>query len=342
MRINSKLYDDLENYFSMSVNELTITTSLEAKDRVEIFSIEKKNKEKREIHSVDTKTTMWKVQNFLNNKYFYQNNFPEYVFGFLKGKSYFGFLQYHVSKKNTNNFLKLDIKNFFGSIDTEVLIEDIVNDFEEDTYKKEELKMLFKVVLTYKDQLPQGFQTSPYLSNYYFLRADLRIKKYCDKLDFKYSRYADDIIISTLSKGEKLFSKGTVSMIDRIIADFDLKLNRSKTRVAKRELVLNGFVISSEVRLSQSKLKELRRVLFIIEHNQCKNSDQLLDLINSDKKINSKNKKRYYSTEYLLKYLSGIRAFLISSLKNISTKSDWYKTASKLIVRVEAVILKMY
>lgn len=220
------------------------------------------------------------------------------------------------------------------------LIETIISDFEYNEKAHKQLKSLLEIVLTYDNVLPQGFRTSPILSNYYLMRADIRIKKYCDKLGFTYSRYADDIIIST--SNEKLVTKKVIVVINSILTDFNLTLNKRKTRLTKNELSLNGFVIKSEVRLSQSKLKELRRVLFIIEHNNSIEPTELVKKINSDLKINTKNKKRSFSHEYLLNYLSGNRAFLISSLKNASATSKWYETASSLVIRTECAILKVY
>ena len=337
------LYTHLETHFSMSIEELIEIIKIEIPDVIDEFSIEKKNSEKRIVYSVKKISILWSTQKLLNKVFFSELKFPDYVFGFQKNKSYFGFLLHHINQRGNKSFLKLDIKDFFDSIDGKELISNLVDDFEDETERKEELLDLFTLVLTYNNKLPQGYQTSPILSNFFFLRADLRIKKYCDKLNFRYSRYADDILLSSIANNEKLFSKRVITMIDSIINDFGLHLNRKKTKSAEKELNLNGFVISKDVRLSQKKLKELRRILFIIEHSSNeKDSNEVIKKINLDPNCNKENKKRSFSLEYLLKYLSGNRSFLIDSIKGSSPSSNWYEQASSLISRIESATLRMF
>lgn len=340
---NSNLSAQLELYFALSIEKLTENIEAEITTVIEEFYIEKRNSEKRKIHEVKRKSILWSTQKFLNKNTFSEMKFPDYVFGFKKDKSYFGFLQHHVDRKNKKVFLKLDLKDFFYSINVQKLVENIINEFEHKLDKRESLEKLLYLVLTYNGKLPQGFQTSPILSNFYFLRADLRIKKYCDKLGITYSRYADDIILSSALENEEKLSNRTISMVECIINDFDLNLNRKKIKTSKVQLVLNGFVVSTDVRLSQTKLKELRRVLFTIEHSSRKSDKkEILKKINSDKKINYTNRKRNFSHEYLLNYLSGNRSFLISSIKESNKSNDWYKNANNLIQRIEHAILRMY
>jgi RNA-directed DNA polymerase len=344
MKFSIDLYSYLESHFSMTIEELRDKIETEILDVVEEFTVEKRNSDKRTIHKVEKASLLWRVQKILNEVFYSEMKFPDYVFGFQKHKSYFGFLNSHVNNNNSEKyFLKLDIKNFFDSIYVDDLIDDIIQDFEKDAEKKNELSEFLHLVLTHNGKLPQGFQTSPILSNFYFLRADLRIKKYCDKLGIRYSRYADDILLSWNDDNVKSLSSRTTSMIDNIINDFYLELNRAKTKSSKYEFCLNGYVISSEVRLSQKKLKELRRILFIIEHcDKKKNRIDILKSINSKEKTNDNNMKRSFSHKYLLNYLSGNRSFLISSLKGLSSSNGWYRKASSLITRIENAILRVY
>lgn len=339
MKKYNNLYNHLETAYSMSVDELIEKLKIEIPTVVSSFYIEKKNGDSRKIYQVKKDSLTWNVQKFLNNFYFSKIILPECAYGFKKGKSYFDFLEYHVSNGLESSFLKLDIKDFFSSIKVDKLVTRLVPEFENNAEKGKVITDLFVVILSFDGQIPQGFQTSPFLSNYYFFRADLRIQKYCNKLNYKYSRYADDIILSS-TDNDKLISSRTIAMIGNIVNDFHLQLNKQKTRISKKELALNGFVISSEIRLSQKKLKELRRVIFII--NQCKKQDNIIQKLNSDRNRNEKNKKRDFTKNYLLDYLSGNRSFLISSLKNTNGHSSWYKKAEKLINRIEKSILKVY
>lgn len=342
MKKHNNLYDQLTTFYSMSVEELVLKILANYENTVSKYSKNKKNGGLREIYMVDKNSLLWSVQKYIINNYFSLKILPDCAYGFKKGKSYFDFLNHHVSRDATRLFLKLDIEEFFDSIDVDFLIKEIVEGYEKDLTKRKELERLFLLLFSCENKLPQGFQSSPFLSNYYFFRADLRIQNYCSKLGYKYSRYADDIILSS-EKSTDLISSKTISMIGHILYDFNLKLNKEKTKSSKNELSLNGFVVSSEVRLSQKKLKELRRVLFIIEKNKKNTSEFIIESINLDKNVTKDNKKRVFTKEYLLEYLSGNRSFLISSLKKKSnTSASWETQGSKLITRIEKAIVQIY
>jgi hypothetical protein len=49
---------------------------------------------------------------------------------------------------------------------------------------------------TLNNQLPVGFASSPYISNFCFYGYDNLIESYCREKNYIYSRYADDLIIS--------------------------------------------------------------------------------------------------------------------------------------------------
>ncbi len=332
------MYYHLNKKLSKPIEELIKIAEEEQKTKVQTFSLEKNNKEKRKITTLDKETYILKIQKFLLDYYFNNLQFPPYVTGFQFKKSYFDFLSIH--RGEDRKFLKLDIQDFFGSIPINNLINDILNKFESDSNYKTKLKELLTLCLTYNDKLPQGYQTSPVLSNFYFLRADLRINKYCQKMGFKYSRYADDIIIST--DNSKELNHKNLKVIERILEDFQLLLNKSKVKFFNKQLVINGFVIEQEIRLSQKKLSELRRILFIIEHKKVKNIEGIVSYINNDMNINGNNKKRIFNYKYLLNFLSGYRSFLIASIKNMDEKCEWYSKASKLILRIEHSLERLY
>lgn len=335
--MNKNLHDHLINSFSRSIEELIEIIEKELPYAVNTYYIEKRNGSKRKICEVKKDSLLWQLQRFLTSNYFSEFKYPDYVFGYQKNKSYIDFLRYHTHSTKNRCFLKLDIKDFFGTINTKSLINELLYSLENNEYKRNKLVPLFHLLLTHENKLPQGFQTSPMLSNFFLRRADLRIQKYSHKINFKYSRYADDMIFSFSSSNPQLFITRIISMVNQILFDFELNLNKFKTRFSKRELVLNGFIVGSEIRLSQAKLKELRRILFIIEHLSKNDSTESMLI-----KINSGQNIINFNITYLLDYLSGYRSFLISTIKNTSITSSWYKKASSLIRRIESAILTIY
>lgn len=327
----------LEKQFLKPIDELISIVEKEHKTKIQTFTIEKNNCGKRKITTVNNDSYLWKIQKFLVVNIFGNFQFPEYVTGFQNKKSYCDFLNIHIG--TNREYLKLDIKDFFNSIPVEQIIFTLVEKFEKNSLNKKNIYNLLLLCLTYKNEIPQGYQTSPVLSNYYFLRADLRIYKYCQKMGFRYSRYADDIIISSPISKEITFKN--LKVLEDILEDFELYLNKNKIKFHKESLIMNGFVVDQEVRLSQKKLKELRRILFIIEKYKNPKIDEIVTIINSDTKTNSKNKKREFTSEYLMNFLSGYRAFIISTLKLTKQNSAWHQQGNKLIKRIEISLDKI-
>lgn len=339
---NSSFKNQIEFYLGKKIESIMEDIKYELmtdEDILEFFSIEKKDGSIRKLVSVKKQSTLWYVQNKLNKQFTQSMKFSDSVCGFVKNKSYFNFLDLHTYIDTNDRFyLKLDIKDFFNSINADRLIEELLNFYVvENKDEREQMRVFFSMVLTYNKKIPQGFQTSPILSNFYFHRADIRIKKYCEKLGFLYSRYADDILLS--SKKINVISSRTVSAIKNILTDFGLTMNMKKKKTGKNEMNLNGFIVSDYVRLSNNKLSELRRILFIAEHYKEK---RILAIINSEKFANSKNKKRFFDENYLLNYLSGYRSFLISSIKNNNLNEKWKKQVKNLVNRIDNILIRLY
>ncbi|EAC9079343.1 hypothetical protein KV69_12465 [Listeria monocytogenes] len=336
------IHEHIKDRLEISIEDLVKVIKSEKLNNVCTYNLSKKGKE-RQVVEVDKDTTLYYVQTILLKFFSSINHFPEYVFGFQKHKSYYKFLDMHTTGNDETYFLKLDIQNFFTSLDAEKLITNLVAQFEQVTANQPIVKELLYAALTYNNKIPQGFKTSPFLSNYYFFIADLRIKKYCDKLNIKYSRYADDMIFSSYFK-KNIYSNRTIKAFEIILFDFNLKLNKSKTKLSKKELCLNGYVVSNEVKLSMNKLKELKRILFIIEQNKQKQTKDLLISINNHTYLHSSRKKntRYFSEEYLKNYLSGYRSFLLSFIKENTHQKKWREISKKIILRIEKALLILY
>ena len=132
-------------------------------------------------------------------------------YGYCEGKSAKMAISKHIGNKY---FLKMDIKDFFNSISRFKMYKIIRILLSEDPYKNYEnvfrwnKGLNFKSLITNWDslqyilkfcfknnRLPLGFTVSPLLSNLYLLQFDLRIEQKFK--DIVYTRYADDILISS-------------------------------------------------------------------------------------------------------------------------------------------------
>lgn len=148
-----------------------------------------------------------------NNSYAYQN-----------GKSIVLCANQH---KNSNCFIKLDIKNFFNSIDIELLIHNIIESMEIDEIFYEQVRVIVKSC-TYKSMLPLGFTISPLLTEIYMKEFDKDVSDLLSKHGMIYTRYADDIMLSSNKTINEEVQKYVFSEIERLLAERKLKINMKK------------------------------------------------------------------------------------------------------------------
>lgn len=141
-------------------------------------------------------------------------------------------------------------------------------------------------------------------------------------MNIKYSRYADDLLFS--SNSSFLHSDRFIRAIISILSDRGFSINQEKTLKEKGKLSINGYVVDETVHLSRKKLKEINKILFIIEKDKAKAT-----------------KTTWGAPNYtLLNYLCGYRAFLVQLLKygDDNKKSNINITIS----RIEQVIEKYF
>ncbi|MEK6527363.1 MAG: reverse transcriptase family protein, partial [Nitrospirota bacterium] len=109
--------------------------------------------------------------------------------GFRKRRSILTNSKRHVG---SNILIKIDLKDFFPTI----TYQRVFGLFKSLGYTDTVSACLTHLV-TYNGRLPIGAPTSPALSNLICRRLDFRFSKCGEKMNFNYSRYADDIAISS-------------------------------------------------------------------------------------------------------------------------------------------------
>ncbi|WP_394183633.1 reverse transcriptase family protein [Marinomonas posidonica] len=117
--------------------------------------------------------------------------------------------------------------------------------------------------------LPQGAPTSPMLSNLAARNLDVELTDYADQHGLIYTRYADDLTLSSNENFPKGLSIGEIHRsIVGIIRRNKFKENRKKTRVAgpgSKKLVLGLLVDGDSPRLSKETYKRIDRHLYSIQ-----------------------------------------------------------------------------
>ena len=110
--------------------------------------------------------------------------------------------------------------------------------------------------------LPQGACTSPDLANLIAAHLDRRLAALAASCSWRYTRYADDLVLSSTSTDSSAHS--LLRTVDRIIVDEGFSLNAKKTRIMRRpnRQVVTGLMVGGEsVRLSRHDMRKIRAFL---------------------------------------------------------------------------------
>lgn len=110
--------------------------------------------------------------------------------------------------------------------------------------------------------LPQGAPTSPALANLAAYRLDVRMRALADRFDARYTRYADDLVVS----GDHELAEVTrrfMWLAEEIVADEGFALNTKKTDVRRshQRQVVAGMVVNDHLNIHRRDYDQLKAVL---------------------------------------------------------------------------------
>lgn len=233
-----------------------------------------------------------------NKRTFKLSNDANYTFEL--GKSSFGFEKHKniimnaEAHKNNSYYFKTDIKKFFNSFDV-IMVKKTVKfammvnrkslfnqlSFNK-TLSKQSKRTIYKALklfddkyinyitalLCYNGKLATGSPTSPALCNLYMRPFDLHINVWLKNLEIKsgqkftYTRYADDICISSPSP----IPKKIITYIEKKLKEFKLEMNVSKTvlQTNNAKNVITGINVTKEGNLTvgRKKKEEIKKMLY--------------------------------------------------------------------------------
>lgn len=219
------------------------------------YYIDKRNSnEQREIEVPHPKIK--EVQKLINKHIFSKFNMSDSCHGFHKNRSTLTNALPHVGAKT---LLKFDIKDFFPSIKLNM----VVKQFRFFGYGVNVSKYLGYLCVNNKFSLPQGAPTSPYLSNLICIKIDKRIEAFCSSKGLSYTRYADDITISSKEMISYNKFKFIESVIQNIINDpeelYSFKLNEKKSHriINGQKMVVTGVLVNTKANAQKSIYREL-------------------------------------------------------------------------------------
>lgn len=144
------------------------------------------------------------------------------------------------------HFFQADISDFFPSLDKVIIEQALSRNDDVPFVGATEFIPRASELLAPDGHLPVGFSSSPALSNACLLDFDNSLQAHCLRFDLDYSRYADDIILSSRSI-EGVFNAADV--VDTLLQDIfhgKLSLNSSKTKLTSKggTIRILGLVIT--------------------------------------------------------------------------------------------------
>lgn len=164
---------------------------------------------------------------------------------YRSGKSIFHHAQPHA---NSKYLLKLDFENFFPSLSAQALKNLLLKI---GRYTDEEIyfacQLLCKKAKNGNLSLSIGAPSSPFMSNALMNEFDSELADYCIEQKIVYTRYADDIALSTSTPRKLDEAHLFVSSLLTKYNSLNLRLNQSKTVNVSRKSrrILTGITLSN-------------------------------------------------------------------------------------------------
>lgn len=189
--------------------------------------------------------------------------------GFERERSIITNAQIHRGKKNV---LNLDLEDFFGSFNFGRVRGFFISnrDFRLDPH----IATVIAQIACFNNVLPQGSPCSPVIANFITNILDIRLSRLAKKNGCSYTRYADDI---TLSTRRNAFSYVIIKDLDNLILGSKLQgeirragffINDKKTRVQFKDSrqETTGLIVNKKVNVKS----EYWRLTRAMAHNQFK------------------------------------------------------------------------
>lgn len=186
--------------------------------------------------------------------------FPPYLHGSLRGRSPRTNATTHIRSKIT---FAEDISNFFPSA-SRALVHRVWSDLFGFSH---DVATLLTALTTKDGGLPQGAVTSSYLANLVFWDYEPGLVKNLALRGLRYSRYVDDVTVSSrvrLEPGEKTY---VVSQIYGMLLHhgFEPKRNKHDITTAAKSLRTTKLVHHTRVSLPPTQRKNTRAAVYALE-----------------------------------------------------------------------------
>lgn len=188
----------------------------------------------------------------------------QYSFAYSKGDSINKNAAVH---SRGEHLLHTDISDFFPSISRKMLLYYFINNKQivtELDLTREDIELILDICLYRGENLVVGSVASPRIANMVMYEFDLQLKKILDEYGrYQYTRYADDIVISSMS----FIDEDILIKINQLMVEHGFQMNKDKTyymgRNKKRQVT--GIVLDNNrniLTIGNKKYKEFQRKLY--------------------------------------------------------------------------------
>lgn len=229
----------------------------------------------------------------------------------------------HIMKDRhrTKYFVKLDIKQFYNSIDPNTVYESIKR-----IIRDKRVLRLFRLILDsnlinhpdcgiIRRGTPIGLYTSQWFANILLTRLDNQIKSFGKRIVPYYIRYNDDMIIFSPNK-RKL--KLVIKEIKRIILSLNLRLkhNAQIHQVSKNKIIFAGSKITyTNITLTSKTFIKMRR--YFIRLRKKLDAGKMINAYNAKRAMAYRARCRSYDVhDFLASYSLPFRKFRRTISKN--------------------------
>lgn len=233
------------------------------------FMIPKKNGGVRVIQSPqgEIKRVQTSIRSML--AWIYINYAPKAVHGLMKRRSIVGNALPHLQKQWVLNF---DLQDFYGTI-SEKRVAGLFRAIP--FYLPDEIAETLAKLTTTPLGLPQGAPSSPVIANMIAYQLDLSLTQLAKNYDYDYTRYADDITLSSnkpfaakivaFNPTNKQYSLGEKLLT--IIEDCGFKVNPAKTRLQHRHerQVVTGLTVNDKPNVDRKYIRNIEGMIHAIQ-----------------------------------------------------------------------------
>ena len=269
------LIERLQAAFPFSQREIALLIYT-APRRYKVHFIEKRNKRGKRLIAQPT-AELKAVQRWIVSAYLNQLPVHKAAMAYRPNLGIKDHAQLHASN---NYLLKLDFENFFPSIKSGDLQAHLAIHMDKVTLQDQIAltRLLFRADSNADNLiLSIGAPSSPALSNTVMYDFDLAVANFCEGLGIKYSRYADDLALSTNTPRVLESAKAFIESLCKTLKYPRLKLNDDKTVFTSKKFQrqLTGLILSNDGKasLGRNRKREIRSMAHRFSQGKLSNEE---------------------------------------------------------------------